>query len=237
MQEYESYSNNIEIMRRIASTTPNLFSKFKDAAAEMEKRLMSQEFEAKVLAEAERLAPICFFIDFAQRAGATLAEVYDEWLTLRQKGDWEKEWFSRDKMVGELTTLVAYTLDPRFKGTRLSKEQMQQVDQKMLRLLRESADLQSYTDFKESRGVFGHENLRTLSAETFWKLVEPSHEKLSAIAMKYTTLPASTASLERLFSQWKIVHSDSRNRMSTERSHKAAAVYHHLRSNLNNNRL
>lgn len=67
---------------------------------------------------------------------------------------------------------------------------------------------------------------------TFWHYAaDLGHEELAEFATKYLKIPASTAQLERLFSNWAFVHSDTRNRLSNETSKKLVNVYFTLRSN------
>lgn len=56
------------------------------------------------------------------------------------------------------------------------------------------------------------------------------HKKLAEFARDYLKIPASTAQLERLFSNWAFVHSDVRNRLSDETSKKLVKMYFTLRS-------
>lgn len=48
--------------------------------------------------------------------------------------------------------------------------------------------------------------------------------------MKFLKILASTAQLERLFSQWGYVHNDIRNRLSVDTSKKLVNIYFTLRS-------
>lgn len=59
---------------------------------------------------------------------------------------------------------------------------------------------------------------------------EMSSENLSTFAMKYLKIPASTAQLERLFSNWAYIHNDIRNRLSADTSKKLVNMYFTLRS-------
>ena len=54
------------------------------------------------------------------------------------------------------------------------------------------------------------------SPETYWSLVEPKHPTLTKLAKNLMRMPSSTASIERLFSQWSFVHNKLRNRLTTE---------------------
>ena len=70
-----------------------------------------------------------------------------------------------------------------------------------------------------------------VSPKTFWHFAaQLGHAELDAFAMDYLKIPASTAQLERLFSNWAYVHTDVRNRLCEETSKKLANIYFTLRS-------
>ena len=59
---------------------------------------------------------------------------------------------------------------------------------------------------------------------------EPRQPALSKLASKLLRIPASTAQLERLFSNWSYVHNPVRNRLTGERSKKIVHVYYSLKN-------
>lgn len=196
---------------------------------DVNKLLHCDKFYQRVTNEAERLAPVCFFIDFAQRADATLAETYDQWLSLKTINGWKKKWDKRDKMVADTTTLVAYSLDHRYRGKNLTQRQKQIVDHFLLKTLKSSSCHQDLIDFREKRGIFSNEKMQALSPDGFWRFLLSTHKLLAETALRFVTLPASSACLERLFSMWGKIHNNERNRLGPERSFKSATIYHYLR--------
>jgi len=61
--------------------------------------------------------------------------------------------------------------------------------------------------------------------------VEVVHPSLSSLAQKLLKIPASSAQIERLFSNWFFVHSDLRNRLTVERSEKLVDIYYSFKMN------
>lgn len=84
--------------------------------------------------------------------------------------------------------------------------------------------------FRERKGMFDNAKLETLSPKAFWGFLKQTHPKLSEVALKFIELPATTAALERVFSMWKNVHTDVRNRLTAEKSFKLTAIYHAMRT-------
>lgn len=59
-------------------------------------------------------------------------------------------------------------------------------------------------------------------------MAEVEHPKLSNLAVKLLQIPASSAQLERVFSQWALIHTPIRNPLTFERSKKLMYVYYSL---------
>ncbi|KYM95571.1 hypothetical protein ALC62_13782 [Cyphomyrmex costatus] len=64
---------------------------------------------------------------------------------------------------------------------------------------------------------------------TYWFMASKKYPDLAELADKLMKIPASSAQIERLFSQWSFVHSDIRNRLTTERSQKLIEIYYSLK--------
>ena len=93
-------------------------------------------------------------------------------------------------------------------------------------------ELESLHKFTKNEEIFANLVQKKITPpKTFWHFAaELGHEKLAAFAMDYLKIPASTARLKRLFSNWAYVHSDTRNRLSDETSKKLVNTYFTLRS-------
>lgn len=112
---------------------------------------------------------------------------------------------------------------------------------KVLWFLKKSLDLttQSEITFEDIPGIHEYQNnlnifmklheKKITSPQVFWTLAAPHFPKLSSIALKLSNIPAASAQLERLFSSWAFVHSDLRNRLTTEHSIKLVDIYYSLK--------
>lgn len=141
------------------------------------------------------------------------------------------EYRLKQSKVLNIVTMTANFFHPIYRGKRLNADQLKEVKNYIFGKL-EAAELESCRQFTAGEGVF--ENLKRkkiTSTKTYWHYAsELGHEKLAAFAMDYLKIPASTAQLERLFSNWAFVHSDVRNRLSDETSKKLVNIYFTFRS-------
>lgn len=65
----------------------------------------------------------------------------------------------------------------------------------------------------------------------FWVMCERRvSANLSALAKKLLKIPASSAELERLFSNWSFIHTFLRNRLLNEKSKKLVDIYYTLKT-------
>lgn len=96
-----------------------------------------------------------------------------------------------------------------------------------------SEGLESYRMFAQNEGIFATLSQKgVVSPKTFWFYADKhKHHELPAFASKVLKIPASTAQLERLFSNWTFIHSDNRNRLGEETSKKFLNIYFSLRAN------
>ena len=111
----------------------------------------------------------------------------------------------------------------------LSEEQIRDVENFLIDNL--SADaLNDFHLYKNNKNFFQKLfSKQIVNLQTFWGLAERHHSELAKLAMKLNSIPASSAQLERLFSNWSFIHSRLRNRLSSENSKKLTYIYYHLK--------
>ena len=89
-----------------------------------------------------------------------------------------------------------------------------------------------FADFKEQIGVFGkpllQKSIQKLDSVTWWRS-NPFDSVLSSVASDILSMPASTAATERTFSKYGNVHTNKRNRLTTERAGRLTYVAHNLK--------
>ena len=90
--------------------------------------------------------------------------------------------------------------------------------------------LDGLQDFKNNRNIFQKLNdKRITKVRTYWKLAEKHYPTLFRLAIRLNIIPASSAQLERLFSNWSYVYSPIRNRLTSENSKKLTYIYYYLK--------
>lgn len=91
--------------------------------------------------------------------------------------------------------------------------------------------LLSVESFIKNETIFGILCEKGLNekAISFWTFAERRNKNLAALAIKLLNIPASSAQIERLFSNWTFIHSDLRNRLELEKSKKLVNVYFTLK--------
>ncbi|XP_055309489.1 uncharacterized protein LOC129573203 [Sitodiplosis mosellana] len=197
--------------------------------------LFNVDFLASVKKLIEVLNPVAELTNFCQKSSTSSAEAVEKWLQLQSDGPEELkpflEYRTKQSNVFNTVTMTANYLHPVYRGKRMSQEQLNKVKKYLFEKL-DGDELESLHKFTENEEVFGNlVRKKIVSPRTFWHYAaELNHKKLAAFAMDYLKIPASTAQLERLFSHWSHVHSDTRNRLSDETSKKLVNAYFTLRS-------
>lgn len=197
--------------------------------------LYDQKFITSAKTLLEMLNPVAELTNFFQKSTASAADAAEKWLELLLNGPIELREFleyriKKSNIFNEVT-MTAHFFHPIYRGTKLSAEQKSQFSKYIIEKL-ENEELESLKEFQKGEGKFAilaRKNFK--SPKTYWHYAaELGHGKLSAFAMDYLKIPASTALLERLFSNWGFVHSDMRNRLSEDTSKKLINIYFTLRS-------
>lgn len=105
---------------------------------------------------------------------------------------------------------------------------MDTVDVLMMSLT--SSGLDELASWKNSTGVFGVLNDKDIKNPfTYWEMAARKSSNLSSLALKLLKIPASSAQIERVFSNWSFVHNTKRNRLDQERSKKLLFTYYTLK--------
>lgn len=197
--------------------------------------LFNEEFPASVRKLLTILNPVAELTKFCQKSTASSADAAEKWLELLADGPEDLKPFLEYRIaqsnVLNTVTMTANYLHPTYRGKRLSQDQLKEVNTYLLDKL-DDDQLESLRKYTKSEDIFVNlVNKKRLSPITFWHYAaELGHRKLSEFANDYLKIPASTALLERLFSNWAYVHSDVRNRLSDETSKKLVNMYFTLRS-------
>lgn len=234
----ESFVKNLSAMKMVAAAC--------DADAEEDEHALTPKpgvssllFDANFLESVkellELLNPVAELTNYCQKSTSSAADAAEKWLKLLDNGPEELREFSNKRLersnVLNNVTMTANFLHPIYRGKRLSPEQRTMVTNYVFEKL-DAAELESFRKFSEDEDAFASLKRKNItSPKTYWHFAaELGHPQLASFAMDYLKIPASTAQLERLFSNWGFVHSDNRNRLSDETSKKLVDVYFTLRS-------
>lgn len=181
------------------------------------------------------LDPVAELTNYCQKSNSSVADAAEKWLELLNDGPNELLEFLNYRLlqsnVLNTVTMTANYFHPVYRGKRLNEEQQTEITSYIFEKLDANA-LESCRQFKEDEGVFANLKLKKInSPKTYWHYAsELGHKQLAAFAIDYLKIPATTAQLERLFSNWVYIHNDIRNRLSDETSKKLVNIYFTLRS-------
>lgn len=211
----------------------------KNVKQEVKNYLVDEEFLRKVEESIQILDPICQLVNKAQNSCTTLSEIIELWLDLKcPVPEYEEYYEGRKKMAITDVGLAAFMLDPKFieeVSIKLTAEQRSK-GKKFIMANLDSEGLTSYAMYLEKEGIFKtlFEKKCTDNPRTFWTLVKEEHPNLAKLGLKLSKIPASSAQLERVFSNWSFIHNATRNRLCFERSTKLVHMYYSLKMSDNN---
>lgn len=139
--------------------------------------------------------------------------------------------------------LAAHLLDPRYKGKYLTKEESVDASQFIYSLakyinLHQSDVLCDLANYRTNSGLWARDfvwnclNTKSdgnqMSIITWWNGI-CSSTSLATVATAILQCPPTSASTERSFSTYGLVHTAKRNRLTTDRASKLVYVKHNLK--------
>lgn len=210
--------------------------------AEVTYLLYNEDFINEIKEMIQILEPICQLVNKCQKSDFSVADAVEEWFEIKQKMPEhlmtdmiEAAIDHRIQMAGNIYSFAANYLHPRYKGRKLNVEQKSSVEMFLLDQL-DSEGLNGLNDYEHEKDIFQKLFQKKISSyDTFWGLAETKFPTLADVAQKLLNIPASSAQLERLFSNWSFVHSSLRNRLSPEKSSKLMYIYYSLKLRDTNN--
>ena len=177
-------------------------------------------------------------LDKLQGDSATLADACHEWLGLMKDKNlmqYKNQIAARMKAALQPFHFLAYMTDPKYKGERLNDQQKEQarnwlhakLPDRLSSLIAFEAETEPYpaSFFK----------VKDLKASVWWKGLTKS-KKLPTdfvrLMIQLQCAPPSSASIERIFSNFGLVHSKLLNRLGVEKATKLVFCYRMLRGGL-----
>lgn len=204
--------------------------------AEVTYLLYDDNFLCNIQNSVAVLDPICELVNNCQKIEFSVADAVEEWLNLPAKipeelltDEIETAIRHRTKMATNIYAMTANYLHPIYKGLKLNNEQKSSVKTFLLDHLN-SEGLNGLHNFERSLGIFEKLfNKKDISWSTFWGYAETDFPTLASLSQKLISIPASSAQLERIFSNWSFVHSTLRNRLGQDKSSKLISIYYSLK--------
>lgn len=232
----QSFLDNLPFMKRIAADDDEQgdVDAEKKPAPAVSQLLFNNTFIDSVKNLLSLLDPIAKLINLCQKSDSSIADAAEAWLDLLNEAPPELKPFVESRCnksnVFNDVTLAANYLHPVYRGSKMNASQRNQVDEYIFNSLDASA-LESFRLFTMESGAFAAlKNKNITSPKTYWFFASrQKHPELASFATKILKIPASTAQLERLFSNWSFIHSEIRNRLSTEHSKQLLNIYFSLR--------
>lgn len=183
----------------------------------------------------EILNPVAELTNYCQKSTSSAADAVEKWAELLATENHELrecvEYRCTKSKIFNIVTMTANYFHPIYRGKKLNQDQQKEVKTSIFELL-DADGLESLRMFTANEGTFATlQKKKVTSPKTFWHYAgEQGHQQLANFAMKMLKIPASTAQLERLFSNWSFIHNDIRNRLAVETSKKLVNIYFTLRS-------
>ncbi|XP_055307729.1 uncharacterized protein LOC129571881 [Sitodiplosis mosellana] len=234
----ESFLKNLSTMKTVTTACEVEAESDKDTIRPkpiVSSRLFNQKFVASVKSLVDILDPVAKLTNYCQKSTSSVADAAEKWLELLQDGPVALRPFVESRMkqsnILNDVTLTANFFHPIYRGKRLNEDQHRQVTSYVFDKLKGPA-LESLHGFTKGKGAFASlAQKKIVSPKAFWHFADQlGHGELATFALDYLKIPASTAQLERLFSNWAYVHNDIRNRLSTETSKKLVNTNFTLRT-------
>lgn len=228
-----SFLDNVPSMKKVAANENENSNK------RLEQSVAKLLFNVSFLDSAKNLLaaldPIAKLINVCQKSKTSIADAIEEWIELLSETPEEMKYLVESRMtkcnIFNKYSMTANYLHPVYGGKNLTNEQQKQVDEYVFISL-ESNGLESHRLFKRGEGVFNIMKRKNIeSTNTYWYYAaQQGHGDLASFAKKLLKIPASTCQLERLFSNWSFIHSETRNRLLPDRSKMLMNIYFTLRS-------
>ena len=229
----ECLIKNIEFFRR-AADDDDLIEKI---SAEVLQNLFDPSFEKKMRDTYKLLTPICAFMNKCQNPRYTIAEAAQYWLELKlpteECDDEEKAniniiFMQRTSKALKDAMLAANLLHHKYQGSLLNDLQKQKAELFLDSCLN-GKEKEELAKFRRNKDDFAELYSNCGDAREFWSWCSLTLPYLSKFAINLLSIPASTAQLEGIFSQWKFIHTDYKGNMHDDTSGYLIDIYHTLK--------
>lgn len=184
----------------------------------------------------EQLQPVAIALDTLQSNTTNIADSCDIWLKLLNNPVLEphKQAVSkRVKMALSTEHLVAYKLHHKYRGENLSPEQEEKVSNYLIQ--KDASFMETLIAYQAKAAPFPAsyftDHAHNSSPVTWWKAIQAHNinSEFANLACKLLSAPASSASIERVFSNYSYIFNKIRNRLTIDKASKLVFCYRMLR--------
>ena len=230
---YESVLKNLRHLRSVVELDHIDIGDKKEAI----QHLYNPDFENLLKREIKLITQVCKMVNKCQDPKMSLAESTQLWLQLKFDEDavnsegikLNQLLENRKKKALGVVAFAANLLHYKYRGTLMNSDQRENAIRFIKSKVNQKGakELDTYLNFSERFKWFSD---RCKSCESFWTWCELDlTPNLAVFAHKLMLLPASTALIESLFSNWSYVHNIYRARLSDEKSGMLIDIYHSLK--------
>ena len=187
-----------------------------------------EDFKNELVQIITNLDPICKLINKCQDPSANVADATQMWLELHLPCDEYNDLIAEriEKAVWPVGYAANY-LHHKYKGQLLNEDQLSVAQTFLYEHLNEEG-LEELGDFESNRDSFEYLAENSDDPLTFWSLCRPYYKHLAEFARSILVIPASTAKIEGMFSEWTFVHNKYRNRLGNLTSAQLIDIFHYL---------
>lgn len=178
-------------------------------------KIQDEAFEKELEIYSSILTPLSEFVEKCKSPKCNVADSTQHWLELKNAlpiRGYDTVVAERMKKTVWATGYAANLLHHKYQGGLLKNDQYKEAEEFLYSILNEEG-VGEYEDFDFNDDRFGVFTKKCDSPITFWNLVSPMVPNLAKIAIKLILMPASTAMVENLLSQWKYMDLGCANRL------------------------
>ena len=185
----------------------------------------------------EQLEPISAALNTCQSDKSSIADACEQWLKLFDSTELEPHKKTLEKRFSQAMTpihFLANVLHPQYRGKKMNSDNINQAQELLHEIAPELVPhlLGFMTDCAKIPKVLSYEDtLKKTDPVVWWKSVKLSGAlpgDLCDLATKILQMPASSAGIERVFSNFALIQTKLRNRLGLEKAGKLVFCYRML---------
>ncbi|XP_014212105.1 uncharacterized protein LOC106641999 [Copidosoma floridanum] len=192
----------------------------------------SLDFENTLIELLNNLDPLCELISKCRDPKCNVADVAEYWLSFKLPTSQYDDIITarKDKAIWPVG-YAANLLHHKYEGKLLDKAQ-KLVATDFLKEEMDALVFEEYRNYELTKEDYKFYADNCNDPVAYWKLVGMTLPDLSKFVVKIMLLPASTALIDSLFSNWTYVHDACKDRLNGEHSPKLVDVYYSLMRDL-----